>query len=104
MPSTTPGTPTGINPYPYELGTSLTFNWTAAPADSEGVVPSYKIAVTVNGNTTYYFTSNTSLTITGSLGQSYNITIQAVNPNDQTVTGPPPSNPLQIKLLDPNGD
>ncbi|MGZ4985764.1 MAG: hypothetical protein ACXV8A_06700, partial [Chthoniobacterales bacterium] len=102
-PTTTPGTPAGPNVYGYEIGNTLTFSWAAAPADSEGVIPSYKVAVTLNGNTTYYFTSSTMLSISGAAGQLYSFTVQAINPNDQSVTGPT-SGASQIKLLDANAD
>ena len=102
-PSTTPGVATGPNAYGYVIGSSVTFTWTAAPADGEGVTPTYKIAVTINGNTTYYYNANTTLTISAAVGQILSITVQSVNPNDQSVTGAT-SAASQIKVLDTNGD
>ena len=102
-PSTTPGTPTPPNAYFYSVGTSVTISWPAAPADSEGVVPCYKVSLTINGNTTSSIICGTSTIIGGTAGQTVMVTIQAVNPSDSTVTGPA-SSPTNIKFIDPNGD
>ena len=102
-PSTTAGIPTPPNAYFYTIGTSTTISWNAAPADSEGIVPCYKVNVTINGNTTSFVTCSTSATINGLMGQTASVTIQTVNPSDNTVTGPS-STPATIKFLDPNAD
>ncbi len=102
-PSTTPGTAAPPNPYGYELGTSGTISWSAAPPDSEGMSPCYRVSVTINGNTTSFVTCGTSTTINGIPGQTASVVVQAVNPNDNSVTGPA-SNPVVIKFLDSNSD
>ena len=87
-PSGTPGPATTLNNYGYTIGDSATISWQPAPADSEGVVPHYRVSVRIDGVTTIYFTSSTSLTLNGQPGQTAFITIQSVNPNDNSVTGP----------------
>ena len=113
-PSTTPGTAAPPNSYFYGLGNSVNVSWTAAPPDSEGVVPCYKVIVTVTINntstTTSFVTCSTSATLSSAtvgqtlaVGQTLTVTIETVNPSDNSVTGPS-SAPVNIKLLDPNGD
>jgi hypothetical protein len=102
-PVTTPGNPAGPNTYFYSLGNSVTISWTAAAPDTEGVTPMYKVSVTINGNTTNYFSSNTSITLFGTAGQTLSVVVQAVNPSDNAVAGPS-SSPANFYLLDPNGD
>ncbi len=102
-PSGTPGAATTSNSFQYAIGNSAPFTWQAAPADSEGVVPHYRVTVTINGNTTTFFTSSTSLTVAGQPGQTATVTVQSVNPNDNSVTGAvgPQSS---IKFITAGGD
>lgn len=102
-PNGTPGNPVTPNAYSYSVGNSVNISWAAAPADSEGVVPCYKVSVTINGNTTSFVTCGTSTSINAVAGQTASVTIQAVNPSDNTVTGPS-SSPINIKFIDPNAD
>ena len=102
-PTGTPGAANPPNAYSYVLGNSATVSWTAAPPDSEGVVPSYKVSVTIEGTTTVYLTSATSLTFAVAPGQVIMITVQAVNPNDTNMAGGS-SAQTTIKVLDPAGD
>jgi hypothetical protein len=102
-PSGTPGTPTAPNAYSYSLSNSVLISWAAAPPDSEGVVPCYKVSMTINGNTTSFVTCGTSATINGTAGQTVTVVVQAINPNDNSVTGAS-SNPTNVKFSDPNGD
>src|SRR5207253_8769366 len=97
------GTPAAPNAYLYGLGNNVVVGWQAAPADSEGIAPCYKVSVTINGNTTSFVTCSTSAFLSGSIGQTLTVIIQTVNPNDNSVTGPA-SSPINIKLIDPNGD
>lgn len=103
-PSTTAGSAATPNAYFYSIGNSITITWTAAAADSEGQIPTYKINYTIDGvaqNAIY--TSNTSTTITSSPGHTVVVTVQTVNPNDSTITGPS-SAPTTIRFIDPSGD
>ncbi len=104
-PTTTPGTPSGPNPYAYSIGNSVTFTWPAVAADSEGVVPSYRVNVIVNGNTAGSFvTANTSYTFSGNIGDYVTITVQAVNPSDTGNAGPTSLASESIKTLDATAD
>jgi hypothetical protein len=102
-PSTTPGTPAPPNLYFYSVASMTTISWPAAPPDSEGVVPCYKVSVTINGNTTSFFTCATSAQLSGVAGQTLTVVIQAVNPSDNSVMGPA-SSPTDIRFIDPNAD
>jgi len=99
-PSTTPGTATPPNAYLYGLGNNVTVSWNAAPSDGE-VTPCYKVIV--NGNPNPFVTCSTTTTLSGSIGDTLTVVIQTVNPSDNSVTGPA-SSPVNIKLIDPNGD
>ena len=101
-PSGTPGTPTPPNAYSYSVSNSVTVSWAAAPPDSEGVVPCYKVSVTINGNTTSSIVCGTSTVINGTAGQTVTVTVQAVNPSDNSVTGA--SSTTNIRFIAPNGD
>jgi hypothetical protein len=102
-PVNAPGSAAPPNSYSYALGTNATISWAAAQPDSEGVVPSYKVLVTINGVTSTYYTSTNSLTFTGAIGQVASVIVQTVNPNDNSVTGPS-STQKTVKFIDPNGD
>ncbi len=102
-PTGTPGSANPPNVYGYVIGNTANLSWTAAPPDSEGIVPSYKVSVTINGNTTVYFTTSTSLSIAVTAGQTLFVTVQAVNPSDNTVGGPV-SGQTTIKALDAAAD
>lgn len=102
-PSGTPGAATTSNSYGYAIGDTATVSWQTAPADSEGVVPHYRVSVTINGTTTVYFTSGTSLTFTGQPGETAFVTVQSVNPTDNSVTGPT-SPQSTVKFLSGTGD
>ena len=98
-----PGAATPGNSFGYTLGTTATISWNAAGADSEGVFPSYKVTVTINGVTTVYYVSTNSLTFNGILGQTASITVQSVNPSDNSVTGPTSASST-VTFIDPNAD
>ena len=102
-PTGTPGNPAPPNAYFYSVGNSVMVSWASAAADSEGIVPCYKVSVTISGNTTSSIVCGTSTTINGMAGQTVTVTIQSVNPNDNSVTGPA-SSPTNIKFINPNGD
>jgi hypothetical protein len=102
-PSTSSGPAAPPNAYLYGLGTSVNVSWAAAAPDSEGVTPCYKVSVTINGNATSFVTCSNSATLFGAIGQTLTVVVQTVNPSDNTVTGPS-SSPVNIKLIDPNGD
>ena len=103
QPSTSSGSATTANAYSYAVGTTGNISWAAAPADSEGVTPCYRVSVDINGNITSFVTCGTSATINGSPGQTASVIIRAVNPNDNSMSGPP-STATNIKFIDPNAD
>ncbi len=103
-PSTTPGSASTPNAYSYAIGTSVTVTWNAAPADGEGVTPCYRVDYTIDGlQQPTVITCSTQYTINAAPGQTVVVTIQVVNPSDNSITGPS-SSPTTIKYLDPNGD
>ena len=102
-PTGTPGSATPPNVYGYVVGNTATLSWTAALPDSEGIVPSYKVSVTINGNTTVYFTNSTTLSFAVLPGQILMVTVQAVNPSDNSVGGGT-SGQSTITVIDPAGD
>ncbi len=59
--------------------------------------------MTINGVTTDYYTSGTSLTFSGVPGQVATVVVQAVNPNDNSILGPVSASST-VTFLDPNGD
>ncbi len=102
-PTGTPGVATPPNLFGYVIGNTATLLWTAAVPDSEGIIPSYRVSVTINGITTVYYTNATSLSFAVTPGQTLSVTVQAVNPNDTTVGGGT-SSVATIKVLDPAAD
>jgi glycosidase len=109
-PALAPGQPAGPNAFPYETGASVTFTWPAVPTDSEGIVPLYRVVVTLNGvPQPPVFTSATSHTVGGlNPGDQVSIVVTAVNPEDVTQAGPAsPASPT-VKVLaaaaDEDGD
>jgi hypothetical protein len=104
-PIATPGTPSGPNVYAYEIGNTATFTWQAAGPDSEGVTPSYKVNISINGGAaTSFFTSNTSYTVTAQVGQTVTVTVQAANPDFTSNAGPASSASATVKLLNATAD
>ena len=104
-PVATPAQPLGANIFAYSIGNSVTFSWPAVGADSEGVVPSYRVNVSINGAAATAFTTNIpNYTVTASEGQTVSITVQAVNPNDTRNAGPSSASSATIRLLNSNGD
>lgn len=102
-PTGTPGQPTPPNVYSYVIGNTATLHWTAATPDSEGIVPMYRVNVTISGTTTVYYTSSTTLSFAVTPGQTLSVTVQAVNPNDTNVGGAT-SSEVTIKVIDPAAD
>jgi len=102
-PTGTPGTANPANVYAYVVGNSATLSWSPAPPDGEGIVPWYKVSVTINGNTTVYLTGSTTLSFAVTPGQTLLVTVQAVNPSDTSVGGPS-SGTTTITVIDPAGD
>ncbi len=103
-PSTAAGSAMTPNAYSYSVGNTVTITWTAATADSEGQVPTYKVSYTIDGIAqTPIYTSGTSAQITSSPGHIVVVTVQTVNPNDPNMTGPS-SSPTTIRFISPTGD
>lgn len=104
-PVLTPSQPAGPNAFPYEVGNSVTFTWPTVAPDSEGVVPSYRVNVSINGGApTTFTTSAASYTASASAGQTVQITVQAINPNEPSQAGPASTASAAIRLLAAGGD
>ncbi|MCP5537070.1 MAG: hypothetical protein H7A51_12695 [Akkermansiaceae bacterium] len=108
-PTATPGQPEMPNVYAYALGTDVTFDWADVAADSGGVVPSYAVTVTVNGSVTGTFlTTESSYTVSGSIGDQVSVSVKAVNPHDTSNAGPASTQSNTVKALlataDEDGD
>ena len=104
-PTATPGQPAMPNMYAYALGSDVVFDWADVPADSEGVVPSYEVTVTVNGSIIGTFiTTESTYTVTATEGDQVSITVQAVNPDYPSNQGPASAASNTVKLLDPAAD
>ena len=74
----------GLGNGSYAITNQATFNWAAVPADSEGIVPLYRVNVSVNGAAaTNTVVTNTSFVYAGAGADTrVDISVQAVNPND----------------------
>lgn len=103
-PTAAPAQPAGPHAYPYEVGESVTFTWPTVAPDAEGVVPSYRVSVVINGGTTHFFTSGTSYTVSAQPGDTVSIHVRAVNPSDTTQQGPASVSSAAITMLDAGGD
>lgn len=104
-PVSAPSQPAGPNVFAYAIGGSVTFTWPAVAADSEGVVPVYRVNVSINGGSaTSFATGAASYTVSASEGQTVSVSVQAVNPNDPARSGPAGPASLGIKLLAAGGD
>lgn len=91
--------------FAYAIGSSVTFTWPAVAADSEGVVPVYRVSVSINGGAaTTYTATSPSYTVTAAEGQTVTLTVRAANPNDVSQTGPASTASAAVKLLAANGD
>ena len=68
----------------YGITNQATFTWAAVPADSEGIVPKYKVNVSVNGApaTSTVIIPNSFTYTAPNADTKVEITVQAVNPND----------------------
>jgi glycosidase len=85
-PTTTAGAPATPNAYSYAIGNTVTISWTAAPPDGDGQAPVYRMT---GSDGSVYETVGTSVTVTANnVGQTITYTVQTVNPNDRTITGP----------------
>ena len=104
-PSAAPTPPQGPNVFAYAVGNTVTFTWPAVAPDAEGVVPSYRVNVSINGGAPQHFDiTATSYTVTAAAGQTVSATVAAANPNDPTKLGPVSSTSVSIKLLSANAD
>jgi glycosidase len=104
-PTATPGQPDMPNVFAYAIGTDVVFDWADVPPDAAGVVPSYEVSVTVNGNVTgKYITTESTYTATGAIGDQISITVKAVNPDETNNQGPASVASHTVKLLDPTAD
>jgi subtilisin family serine protease len=68
----------------YTIGDSATFSWTPVAADSEGIVPLYKVDISTNGVVTSIITGNSSYTVTVEGDSEVSVRVSAVNPNDSS--------------------
>jgi hypothetical protein len=106
-PTATPGqpSPTPANPYAYAIGGNVTFDWADVPADSGGVVPAYRIEVTVNGSPAGNFIATTSdYTVAADDGDLVSIVVRAVNPDQTSNAGPASTASISVRALASGGD
>ena len=104
-PVATPSQPQGPNLFAYAIGNAVAFTWPAVGADSQGIVPSYRVSVSINGGAAAVFlTSSPGYTVTAAEGQTVAISVQAVNPNDPAQAGPVSAVSSSIALLAAAGD
>ena len=104
-PTATPTQPTGPNVFAYAIGNAVTFTWPAIAADGEGIAPSYRLSVSINGGApTNFLTASPSYTVNAAEGQTVVVSVQAANPDDPTQSGPASVASSSIKLLAGAGD
>lgn len=105
-PASPPATVAGPNAYNYSLGSTATFNWSAAAPDGKGIVPAYVVTIMINGsNSQTITTSGTSYTVTNlTSGQHVSISVASANPYYTQATSSTNTSSPSIKVLDPNAD
>jgi hypothetical protein len=105
-PVLTPAQPQGpANAYAYAIGDSAAFTWPAVAADSEGVVPVYRVHVIIDGGTpTSVVTGTPSYTVNAAAGRTVSITVEAVNPDDYAQAGPSSTASATLIVLAANED
>ena len=108
-PVATPAQPEMPNVYAYAVGTDVTFNWADVAADAGGVVPSYAVTVTINGSETGTFiTTQSTYTVTASIGDQVSVSVKAVNPDYPSNAGLASTQSNTVKTLlataDEDGD
>jgi len=104
-PTVTPSQPAGPNVFAYEIGSNVQFAWNAVAADSEGVTPTYRVNISINGGApTVIYTSGTHYTVNAAEGQNVAVTVQAVNPSDNTQVGSASTSSGAINLLSSAAD
>ena len=104
-PTATPAQPQGSNVFAYVIGNAVTFTWPAVAPDAEGVVPGYRVNVSINGGATGSFTTTAAnYSVTAVEGQTVSVTVQAINPNDATKAGLASTASTSIKLLNAAAD
>ncbi len=105
-PTAAAGAPAGSHVYNYAIGNSVAFTWPAVAPDSEGIVPKYRVNVSVDGGPAESFITSAATYTRGNLspGQTVSITVQAVNPADTNSAGPVSASSGAIKILDAVAD
>ena len=108
-PTATPGQPSMPHVYAYAVGTDVLFNWVDVASDAGGVVPSYAVTVTINGSETGTFiTTESTYTVTASIGDQVSVSVKAVNPDYPSNAGPASTSSNTVKALlataDEDGD
>ena len=107
-PALTPAQPQGpanAYAYAYAIGDGAAFTWPTVAADSEGIVPAYRVNVVINGGTpTTVVTHTPAYTVNAAAGQTVSITVEAVNPNDHAKAGPSSTASATLTVLAANGD
>jgi hypothetical protein len=104
-PTTALAQPQGPNVFGYAIGNQVTFTWPPASADAEGVVPSYRVNISIDGSAAATAVVNSaSYTVNSVEGKNIAITVQAVNPNDPAQSGPISPVSLTVKLLNASSD
>ncbi len=104
-PSAAVAQPSGPNAFGYAIGRVAAFSWAAVAPDSEGVVPWYRVTIRRNGVIVDTFvTSATTVSVDDAEGTSASLSVQAVNPNDTSQTGPASAASVAVKRLNAAAD
>ena len=88
----------------YAIGSSATFTWNAVPADSEGMVPLYKVTIISGGATTTEIVPDPNYTFTTNADTQVSVRVEAVNPSDPSVGSTPTAYTAPAYLLTADGD
>ena len=103
-PTAAPQQPDKPNAFAYAIGDKATFDWPDVAPDA-GVVPHYEVTVTVNGSPAGTFvTSDSQYEVIAAEGDEVSIAVRAVNPNDNSNTGPVSASSETVTLLPADGD
>ena len=103
-PTTAAGLPVASINGTWTIGSNVTFSWTAAPPDSEGIVPKYRVHITANGQSTSEIVEGTSYSFTTTADAEVQVAVQPVNPEDPSSVGTTTSFTAPIYALTPDGD
>jgi hypothetical protein len=88
----------------YTIGSNVTFTWSPAAVDSEGLAPKYLLHLTINGQSSTVLVDSTSYSFSVVSDSQIQAAVQAVNPNDPTSLGTSSAFTTPVHVLTSNGD